>query len=96
MMKETLFALSLIPYLLFLWYAYRSRRFPRLALVGFSFTLVFVAATIPAGIFALQHYGTNLANVDWLHGTAESLLTIANILVVLGFAANDGQSSKSL
>lgn len=29
-------------------------------------------------------YGAALANVDWLHGTAESLLTITNLLIVLG------------
>lgn len=33
---------------------------------------------------AKTHYGTSLANVDWLHGTAESLLTITNVLIVLG------------
>jgi hypothetical protein len=27
------------------------------------------------------HYGTTLANVDWLHGSAESLLTITNLLI---------------
>jgi hypothetical protein len=26
-----------------------------------------------------------LANVDWLHGTAESFLTLSNSLIVLGF-----------
>ncbi|MFM7907391.1 MAG: DUF3593 domain-containing protein, partial [Microcystis sp.] len=26
-----------------------------------------------------------LANVDWLHGSAELFLTLSNILVVLGF-----------
>lgn len=31
-----------------------------------------------------MHYGTSLANVDWLHGGAESLLTITNLLIVLG------------
>lgn len=33
---------------------------------------------------AKVHYGTSLANVDWLHGCAESLLTITNLLIVLG------------
>lgn len=77
---------------------------------GFAFLLVFVFATIPAGIYgatasrarrlrrgraaslnaaaaapaAKKMYGTSLANVDWLHGGAESLLTITNILIVLG------------
>jgi hypothetical protein len=30
---------------------------------------------------AKTHYGTSLANVDWLHGSAESLLTITNLLI---------------
>lgn len=58
---------------------------PRLALMGFYGTLVFVAVTIPAGIYAQVHYGKSLANVDWLHGSAESFLTVSNILLVLGF-----------
>ena len=29
-------------------------------------------------------YGTSLANVDWLHGSAESLLTLTNLFIVLG------------
>lgn len=33
---------------------------------------------------AKVHYGTSLANVDWLHGGAESLLTVTNLLIVLG------------
>ena len=57
---------------------------PPLSKFGFAFLLVFVGATIPAGIYAKSHYGTSLANVDWLHGTAESLLTITNVLIVLG------------
>jgi uncharacterized membrane protein len=82
---NALFGLSLFPYLAFLWYAQRSGRFPKLALWGFYFTLVFVALTIPTGLYCLLVLKTTLSNVDWLHGPAESLLTISNILVVLGF-----------
>jgi heme A synthase len=85
MNKETLFALSLFPYLGFLWFLTKTPQTPKLALVGFYMTLVFVGVTIPAGIYAKVAYGQQLANVDWLHGSAESLLTLANILVVLGF-----------
>jgi heme A synthase len=85
MSKDTLFALSLFPYLAFLWFITKSGQMPKLALWGFYGTLVFVAVTIPVGIYALRVYGTSLANVDFLHGGAESFLTIANILVVLGF-----------
>jgi hypothetical protein len=83
--KETLFAVSLFPYLGFLWFLTRSGQTPRLALIGFYALLVFVAITIPAGIYAKTAYGANLADVDWLHGGAESFLTLSNILVVLGF-----------
>ncbi|GLI68205.1 hypothetical protein VaNZ11_012539 [Volvox africanus] len=79
-----LFAMSLFPYLCFLFFLTKSGKTPRLTLFGFYFLLVFVGATIPAGIYAKSHYGTSLANVDWLHGAAESLLTITNLLIVLG------------
>ena len=85
MNKENLFAISLFPYLGFLWFMTRSQKTPRLALIGFYVLLVFVAITIPAGIYAQVHYGRSLANVDWLHGSAEVFLTLSNILVVIGF-----------
>jgi heme A synthase len=83
--KETLFALSLFPYLGFLWFISRTPETPKLALYGFYALLIFVAVTIPAGIYAQVHYGETLANVDWLHGSAEVFLTLSNILVVIGF-----------
>jgi hypothetical protein len=83
--KEAFFVLSLFPYLGFLWFISRVRQMPRLALIGFYGTLVFVGVTIPAGIYAKDHYGHSLANVDWLHGGAEFFLTLSNILIVLGF-----------
>lgn len=85
MSKDTLFAISLFPYLGFLWFLTRSQQTPKLALIGFYVLLIFVAVTIPAGIYAKTHYGEALANIDWLHGSAESFLSISNILVVLGF-----------
>ena len=84
--KETLFALSLFPYLGFLWFISRSPQMPRLALYGFYGTLVFVGVTIPAGIYAKIAYQEALANIDWLHGSAELFLTLDNILIVLGFS----------
>lgn len=95
--KESLFGLSLFPYLGFLWFLTRSQQTPKLALIGFYMTLVFVAVTIPAGIYAQVAYGESLANIDWLHGGAESFLTLANILVVLGFrqALTNQQTTKS-
>lgn len=91
-----IFALSIFPYAGFLYCLTRSGKTPPLALfgahglphvprrtlrTGFYFLLAFVFVTIPAGIYAKQAYGTTLANVDWLHGGAESLLTVTNLLV---------------
>ncbi|AFY72943.1 Protein of unknown function (DUF3593) [Synechococcus sp. PCC 7502] len=95
MTKESLFGLSLFPYLLFLFFITRSKRLPKLSLWGFYGTLVFVAITIPAGIYAQTVYGTSLANVDWLHGGAESFLTITNILLVIGLKSSLDQVKKS-
>ena len=81
-----LFALSLIPFLIFLWYARRSRRFPALAWWGFAATLVFVLVTVVAGGVAQWRFGRQLADVDSLHGGAEAFLTASNLLVALGFA----------
>jgi hypothetical protein len=83
--KDTLFIMSLFPYLGFLWLLTRSQKAPKFALIGFYCTLLFVGVTIPAGIYTKIVYGTSLSNVDWLHGTAESFLTLSNTLIVLGF-----------
>jgi hypothetical protein len=81
-----LFAVSLLPYLSFLYFLSRPQtETPRLGFFGFAFLLVFVFATIPAGIYAKTAYHDILANVDWLHGTAESLLTMTNLIIIAGF-----------
>ncbi|KAF5203153.1 1-acyl-sn-glycerol-3-phosphate acyltransferase [Thalictrum thalictroides] len=79
-----LFAASLFPYLGFLYFITKSKTAPKVTLFGFYFLLAFVGATIPAGIYAKVHYGTSLSNVDWLHGGAESLLTLTNLFIVMG------------
>lgn len=83
--KQNLFAVSLFPYLGFLWFLTKSGQTPKLALIGFYVLLVFVVITIPAGLYAQDVLGEELANVDVLHGGAEAFLTLSNILVVLGF-----------
>ena len=85
MSKDVLFAVSLFPYLGFLWFLTQSRLTPKLALWGFYMLLVFVAVTIPAGLYTQKVLGQSLANVDAIHGGAEFFLTLSNILVVLGF-----------
>ncbi|NJL45754.1 MAG: DUF3593 domain-containing protein [Leptolyngbyaceae cyanobacterium SM2_3_12] len=83
--KTPSFALSLFPYLGFLWFMTRTPQTPKLALIGFYTLLVFVAITIPAGLYAKVTLHSELADVDWLHGGAEAFLTISNVFVVLGF-----------
>ncbi|MQM12075.1 hypothetical protein Taro_044992 [Colocasia esculenta] len=120
-----LFAVSLLPYLGFLYFITKSNTAPKLTLFGFYFLLAFVGATsyslqllaplifpidfsfktglgaesFPAGIYAKLQYGTSLSNVDWLHGGAESLLTLTNLFIVLGLRgalrkAEDAENSE--
>jgi len=89
-----LFVLSLVPYLAFLWWASRLRGFPRLALLGFQLTLLFVAVTIVAAVVAKQFFGQQLADVDGLHGGAEAFLTLSNALVLLGFTSFRGPKQR--
>ena len=80
------FQSSLLPYLLFLYFLqFKGNRTPNLGNFGFQYLLLFVLGTIPSGIITKSVYGESLANVDWLHGGAEALLTITNVLIVLGF-----------
>ena len=114
---STLFAASLFPSLGFLFYLGRVPRAAGLTWLtnfGFRFLLVFVAASIPAGIYCKAREGWSarlargtrgadpdprlhppppppqvtlgkiLADVDWVHGSAEALLTATNLFVVLG------------
>jgi hypothetical protein len=83
-LPQNLFAVSIFPYAGFLFHLTRARAAPPTTLFGFYFLLVFVAATIPAGIVAKREYGEALANVDFLHGGAELFLTVTNLLIVLG------------
>ena len=79
------FILSLIPYLVFLRYAGKTNSIPKISLLGFKLTLLFVFMTIVFAIISLIYFGEELTNVDVLHGLAESFLTISDALVVYGF-----------
>jgi len=74
------FQSSLLPYLGFLYFLKNGdkNRVPELSFFGFQFLLLFVIATIPTGIISKTVYGVSLADVDWLHGSAEALLTGAS------------------
>ena len=77
------FQASLLPYLTFLYFlGFRGNRTPNLGNFGFQYLLLFVLGTIPSGIITKSVYGLSLANVDWLHGGAEALLTMTNVMIV--------------
>ena len=80
-----IFVLSLFPYLIFLFWAQKSTSIPKTALWGFRLTLLFVAITIAFSIISQVKYGMELADVDYLHGSAEAFLALSDGLVVLGF-----------
>lgn len=80
------FGLSLFPYLAFLYFLnVPQNETPKGVTVGFATCLLFVFLTIPAAIGAKVWYGVSLADSDWLHGSAESLLTITNLVTVIAF-----------
>ena len=79
------FIISLIPYLVFLHYASKAKAIPKHSLLGFKLTLLFVFMTIVFAIVAESYFDEELTNVDFLHGLAESFLTISDAFVVYGF-----------
>jgi hypothetical protein len=95
----SLFGASLFPWMAMLyWLGHPRVRAPPGVTFGLTCLLAFVFGTIPAAIGAGVLFGKPLADVDWLHGAAESLLTITNCIVVLGFrdalSASDRRMSR--
>ena len=80
-----LFALSIVPYSFFLFFLHRSRIFNKEIFIGFSFTIVFVVATIFFNILAERNFGKSLVEVDLYHGLAESFLTLSDLIILYGF-----------
>lgn len=82
----SLFGASLLPWLAMLyWLSRPSVDAPPGVAFGLTFLLAFVFGSIPAAIGAGALFGVSLADADWLHGAAESLLAVTNCVVVLGF-----------
>jgi Protein of unknown function (DUF3593) len=80
------FGVSLFPYLAFLYLLkVDENETPKGVTVGFATCLLFVFLTIPAAIASQVLYGVSLADSDWLHGSAESLLTMTNLVTVVAF-----------
>ena len=80
-----LFAVSIIPYAIFLFYLYKIKSVNIFIKTGFSLTVLFVFITILVSIFTLNYYDKNLVEVDFLHGFAESFLTVSDFVILFGF-----------
>ena len=80
-----LFAVSIIPYVIFLFYLYKIKTINIIVKTGFSLTVLFVFITILVSIFTLNYYDKTLVQVDFLHGFAESFLTLSDFVILLGF-----------
>ena len=80
-----LFAVSIIPYAIFLLYLYKIKSINNFVKTGFSLTILFVLITILVSIFTLNYYNKTLVEVDFLHGLAESFLTLSDFVILFGF-----------
>ena len=80
-----LFAVSIIPYAIFLFYLYKIKTVNSFVKTGFSLTVLFVLITILVSIFTLNYYNKALVEVDFLHGLAESFLTLSDFVILFGF-----------
>jgi len=83
--NTTLFAISIVPYAIFLYYLYKIKYVNKLIKTGFSLTVLFVLITILVSIFTLNYYDKTLVEVDFLHGLAESFLTLSDFVILFGF-----------
>ena len=83
--NTALFSASIIPYAIFLFYLYKIKSLNKLVKTGFSLTVLFVFITIVISIYTLNNYNKTLVEVDFLHGLAESFLTLSDFVILLGF-----------
>ncbi len=83
--NTALFAVSIIPYAIFLFYLYKIKCVNKLVKTGYSLTVLFVLITIVVSIYTLNYYDKTLVEVDFLHGLAESFLTLSDFVILLGF-----------
>ena len=83
--NTSLFAASIIPYAIFLFYLYKIKFLDKFVKIGFSLTVLFVFITIVISIFTLNYYDKTLVDVDFLHGSAEFFLTVSDFVILFGF-----------
>ena len=80
-----LFAVSIIPYAIFLFYLYKIKSVNNFVKTGFSLTVLFVFIALLLSTFTLNYYGKTLVEVDFLHGFAQSFLTLSDFVMLYGF-----------
>ena len=83
--NTALFGASIFPYAIFLFYLYKIKSVNTLVKAGFSLTVLFVFITIVVSIYSLNYYDKTLVEVDFLHGLAESFLTLSDFVILFGF-----------
>ena len=83
--NTALFAVSIFPYSIFLFYLYKIKIFNRVIKTGYSLTVFFVLITILLSLYSLNNYGKELVEVDFLHGLAEFFLTLSDFVILVGF-----------
>ena len=83
--NTALFAAYIFPYAIFLFYLYKIKSVNKLVKTGYSLTVLFVFITIVVSIYTLNYYDKTLVEVDFLHGLAESFLTLSDFVILLGF-----------
>ena len=83
--NTSLFAASIIPYSIFLFYLYKIKSINNLIKIGFSLTVLFVFITILMSIYSQNYLNQTLVEVDVLHGSAEFFLTLSDTFILLGF-----------
>ena len=83
--NTALFAASIFPYAIFLFYLYKIKSVNNLVKTGYTLTVLFVFITIVVSVYTLNHYEKTLVEVDFLHGLAESFLTLSDFVILLGF-----------
>ena len=83
--NTALFAASIFPYAIFLYYLYKIKSVNKFVKTGFTLTVLFVFITIIVSIFTLNYYDKTLVEVDFFHGLAESFLTLSDFIILVGF-----------
>ncbi len=87
---DAILQVSSVVYMVFLVLLLKVRKrdpevFSGLTVAGFWFVLVFISVTVFCMYLATEVRGyPTLSHDDLLHGTAESLLSISNLMIVLG------------